>query len=126
MYTKINGETYEVSTNLGTAYELEKKFNKKISDIATGVNDFDIKQTVDVLYVGFKKKNSTISEKEFESMLMDGDDLGIIDLKKEVLVLLTLIMSKNKSEEQVRAELEEKFNKSVEEAEEAEEQEPKN
>ena len=126
MYTKINGETYEVSTNLGTAYELEKKFNKKISDIATGVNDFDIKQTVDVLYVCFKKKNSTISEKEFESMLMDGDDLGIIDLKKEVLVLLTLIMSKNKSEEQVRAELEEKFNKSVEEAEEAEEQEPKN
>lgn len=125
MYTKINGETYEVSTNLGTAYELEKKFNKKVADIATAINDFDIKQTVDVLYVGFKKKNPTVSEKDFESMLMDGDDLGIIDLKKEVLVLLTLIMSKNKSEEQVRTELEEKFNKTVEEAE-AEEQEPKN
>ena len=29
MYTKINDETYEVSTNLGTAYELEKSSIKK-------------------------------------------------------------------------------------------------
>ena len=125
MYTKINNETYEVSTNLGTAYELEKKFNKKISDIATGINDFDIKQTIDVLYSGFKRKNPSVSEKDFEAMFMENEDVGIVELKKEVLVLLTLIMSKNKSEDQVRKELEEKFKKSAEEAED-EAEEPKN
>lgn len=125
MYIKISNETYEVSTNLGTAYELEKKFNKKIADIATGANEFDIKQTIDALYVGFKRKNKDVSDKAFEEMILETEDLGIIDLKKEVLVMLTLIMSKNKTEEQIREEMEENFKKSVEKAE-SEEQDSKN
>lgn len=125
MYIKISNETYEVSTNLGTAYELEKKFNKKIADIAAGANDLDIKQTVEILYVGFKRKNKDVSDKTFEEMILETEDLGIIDLKKEVLVMLTLIMSKNKTEQQVREEMEENFKKTIKEAE-SEEQDSKN
>lgn len=123
MYTKINNETYEVSTNLGTAYELEKIFNKKISDIGSEINDFDIKDTIKALYVGFKRKNPDIKEAEFEDMFMNSDDIGIVDLKKEVVVFLRLIMSKNKSEADIRAEMEEQFNKSIEQAETAEKDE---
>lgn len=126
MYTKINNETYQVSTNLGVAYELEKLFNKKIADIASGVNDFDIKNTIRVLYIGFKRNNPDITEKAFEDMFMNSEDMGIVDLKKEVIIFLTLMMSKNKPEDVVRAEMEEKFNKSIEDAENIEEQEPKN
>ena len=117
MYTKINGETYEVSTKLGVAYELEKMFNKKISEIASGINDFDIKNTLRVFYVGFKKTNPEVTEKAFEEMFLEGEDIGFVDLKKEVIIFLTLMMSKNKTEEKVREELEEKFNASVEKAE---------
>lgn len=122
MFTKINNETYEVSTNLGTAYELEKKFSKKIQEIASGVNDFDIRESISVLYVGFKRKNSTITEKAFEELFMEGEDWGIIDLKKELIIFLTLMMSKNRSESEVREEIENKFSKSIEEAESGEEE----
>ena len=55
MYIKIDKNDYEVSTNLGTAYDIEAKFGKKIAELVQSIEDFNLEKCLEVIYFGFKR-----------------------------------------------------------------------
>lgn len=119
MYIKINGESYEVATNLGTTYDLEKKFNnKKVRDILSGIEDYDLEQLISILYVGFKRKNPNIDYKTFSEMVLNDNDFNYIGFIKEISVFCNLCLSVNSKEEEVREKLNKLYDRNFEEVEE--------
>ena len=119
MYIKINGESYEVATNLGTTYDLEKKFNnKKVRDILSGIEDYDLEKLISILYVGFKRKNPNIDYKTFSEMVLNDNDFNYIGFIKEISVFCNLCLSVNSKEEEVREKLNKLYDRNFEEVEE--------
>lgn len=119
MYIKINGESYEVATNLGTTYDLEKKFNnKKVRDILSGIEEYDLEQLISILYVGFKRKNPNIDYKTFSEMVLNDNDFNYIGFIKELSVFCNLCLSVNSKEEEVREKLNKLYDMNFEEVEE--------
>ena len=112
MIIKLNGEDYIVSTNLGVAYDIESTKKKKISDIIS--TEMDIKAMIEIIYFGFKKKNSGVSLKEFEDLVLNADEMSYINLQKEFSVFSNLLISTEKTEEEVRRTIEDAFKNNVE------------
>lgn len=118
MYIKINGESYEVATNLGTTYDLEKKFNnKKVRDILSGFEDYDLEQLISILYVGFKRKNPNIDYKTFTEMFLNDNNFNYTSFIKEISVFCNLCLSSNSNEQEVRDRIEKIYAKNQEEVE---------
>lgn len=112
MIIKLNGEDYSVSTNLGVAYDIESTKKKKISDIIS--TEMDIKAMIEIIYFGFKKKNNGVSLKEFEDLVLNADEMSYINLQKEFSVFSNLLISTEKTEEEVRRTIEDAFKNNVE------------
>ena len=102
MILKLNGTDYEVSTNLGTAYEIEKKYNKKVSAILENIDDKEIDQIIPILYIGFKRKNPTITEEEFKNKILDDEDFNYSAFFREVSVFCNLCVSMRETEAEIR------------------------
>lgn len=116
MIITLNGVDYEVSTKLGVAYDIEFTKKKKISDIVSG--ELDIKGIIEIIYFGFKKKNSGVTLKDFEELVLNADDMSYITLQKEFSVFSNLLVSTEKTEEEVREMVEKVFKAKKEELEE--------
>ncbi len=106
MNIKIKGKNYEVSTNLGTAYDIEHKFNKNVKDIIASIDDYDMDMLMQILYVGFKRKNPDIKEEEFKELVLSDDNITYLGFIKEITIFCRLCMSFNKSEVEVRKQIE--------------------
>ena len=117
MYIKINEKKYEVSTNLGTGYEIEKVTGKKIKDVIASLEDSDIKQLCELLYIGFKRHND-VTEEKFIELILNSNNLGMLGLQREAVVFLRLIISADADEKDIREELDKAMKKSMEETEE--------
>ena len=118
MYIKINGESYEVATNLGTTYDLEKKFNnKKVRDILSGIEEYDLEQLISILYVGFKRKNPNIDYKTFSEIVLNDNDFNYTSFIKEISVFCNLCLSANSNEQDVRDRIEKIYARNQEEVE---------
>lgn len=118
MYIKINGESYEVATNLGTTYDLEKKFNnKKVRDILSGIEEYDLEQLISILYVGFKRKNPNIDYKTFSEIVLNDNDFNYTSFIKEISVFCNLCLSANSNEKDVRDRIEKIYARNQEEVE---------
>lgn len=116
MIIKLNGVDYNLSTSLGVAYDIESTKKKKISDIISA--DMDIKAMTEILYFGFKKKNVGVTLKEFEDLVLNADEMSYINLQKEFSVFSNLLISTEKTEEEVRKTIDEAFKKNKEKIEE--------
>ena len=114
----ISGNSYEVATNLGTTYDLEKKFNnKKVRDILSGIEDYDLEQLISILYVGFKRKNPNIDYKTFSEMVLNDNDFNYSSFIKEISVFCNLCLSMKSSEDEVRAKIDKVYERNLEEVE---------
>ena len=124
MVLTIKNEKYDVATSLGTAYEIESRYKgKKVMDIARDIDSMPLTELVDLLFFGFKKRNNTHSLQEFRDMIFDDDNFGYVQLKTEVIIYLSLIMSTDKTEEELRAEMKERIEKARQQAEDETEEE---
>lgn len=112
MIIKLNGVDYTVSTSLGVAYDIESTKKRKISDIISA--ELDIKAMVEIIYFGFKKKNVGVSLKEFEDLVLNADEMSYINLQKEFSVFSNLLISTEKTEEEVRRTIEDAFKNNAE------------
>lgn len=115
MNLRINGKDYEVSTNIGTAYDLEKKFGKKIPDIVASVEESDTDKVLNIFYVGFKRKNPDISENDFKELVLSDDNITYLSLIKELTIFCRLCMSIGSDEKEVRKSVDDLFNKKMDE-----------
>ena len=115
MYLELNGTKYEVSTNLGTAYEIEKKYNKKVGAILENIDDKEIDQIIPILYIGFKRKNPTITEEEFKNKVLEDEKMTYTTFFREVSVFCNLCVSMRETEEEVRARINALFEGEAEE-----------
>ena len=104
MYIKIDKNDYEDSTNLGTAYDIEAKFGKKIAELVQSIEDFNLEKCLEVIYFGFKRKND-MSLEDFKHLVFESDNIGVVDLQKELIVFFKLLITKDQTEKQVREEL---------------------
>lgn len=116
MIIKLNGVDYNLSTNLGVAYDIESTKRKKINEIIS--SDIDIKGMIDIIYFGFKKKNVGVSLKEFEDLVLNADEMSYINLQKEFSVFSNMLMSTEKTETEVRKMVEDIFTSKKQELEE--------
>ena len=116
MILKISGKEYEVSTNLGTAYDLEKKYNNKIVKILESVEESDTNKILDILFVGFKRKNKDITEDEFKELVLSDEKITYLYLIKELTVFCRLCMSINGNELDIRKDIDELFDENIMEA----------
>ena len=64
-----------------------------------------------------KKENPNISLKDFEELVLNSDEMSYINLQKEFLVFSNLLISTEKTEEEVRKMVEDIFNSKKEELE---------
>lgn len=115
MIIKLNGVDYSVSTNLGVAFDIESTKKKKINNIIS--TELDIKAMIEIIYFGFKKKNVGVTLKEFEELVLNSDEMSYINLQKEFSVFSNLLISTEKTEEEVRQMIEDAFKKNKEEIE---------
>lgn len=118
MYICIGNKKYEVSTNIGTSYEIEKKFNKKIRNVLEELEERDMEQMISLIYVGFKRKNQNITEEAFRELIFNDEDITWLSFFKEVSVFCNLCMSMNSKEDEVRARIEKVFERNIAMAEE--------
>lgn len=116
MKLKIDNKTYQVSTNLGTAYEIEKNTGKKILDVGQDVDTMDLDDILEILYIGFKRENKDISFDEFKGLIFEADDFGVVEIRRELVIMMTLLVSKDKTEEKIREEFAERQKKALEKA----------
>lgn len=114
----INGKDYEVATNLGATYDLEKKYNKKVRDILSNIENYDLEQLIGIIYVGFKRKNSGIDYKTFSEMLLEDKDFNYMSFIKEISVFCNLCLSMKSDENEVRERINRIYDKNLEEVEE--------
>ena len=113
MILKLDSKEYEVSTNLGTSYDIEQQYRKKITKVIENAEDFTIIEMCKLIHVGVKRKNKDIS---FESFFDDVIDSGIsmIDLQKEFTVFITMLTNSGKTELEVREMIDEAYNRNIE------------
>lgn len=105
MYLKINEKIgYEAPTNLGVSYELETKFKKKINKILVEAEDYTIEQMCKIIFVAISRKDKNIKFEDFFSQVLDSD-LSLIDIQKEFGVFLRLLVSNDKTEDEIRKEI---------------------
>lgn len=114
MYIKIDKNDYEVSTNLGTAYDIEAKYGKKISELVQNIEDFNLEKCLEVIYFGFKRKND-MSLEDFKHLVFESDNIGVVDLQRELIVFFKLLITKDQTEKQVREELKKAYEEGLKE-----------
>lgn len=126
MYIKIDKNDYEVSTNLGTAYDIEAKYGKKIAELTQGIESFNLDKCLEIIYFGFKRKND-MSFEDFKHLVFESDNIGVVDLQKELIVFFKLLITKDQNEKQVREELKKLYEEGLKKEQEKEQgEEPKN
>lgn len=116
MRLKIDNKTYQVSTNLGTAYEIERTTGKKILDIGQDVDTMDLDGVIELLYIGFKRDNNDVTLDEFKDIIFNANDFGIVEIRTELIIMITLLISKDKTEDKIREEFAERQKKAIEKA----------
>lgn len=118
MYIKIKDKEYEVATNLGTTLDLETKYKKKVRELLSDIEDYTVEQLINILYVGFKRKNPSIDQKTFSEMLLDDEDFNYMSFIREISVFCNLCMSMKADENEVRERINKIYDKNLEEVEE--------
>lgn len=113
MYICIGDKKYEVSTNIGTSYEIEKRFNKKIRDVLEELEERDMEQMISLIYVGFKRKNPDITEENFKEIVFNDENITWLSFFKEVSVFCNLCMSMKSDEKEVRERLDKVFERNL-------------
>lgn len=121
MILELNGNAYDIATTLGVSYDLEQKHKTKINNVMQKASEYTIEEMCKMMFVGIARKDKTI---KFEHFLNDVLDSGhsAISFQKEFNVFIMLLATNDKTEEEIRAEME----KGIQEAETKEEDESKN
>lgn len=113
MYLKIGEKDYEVSTSLGTSYDIEQKNKKKITKVLEDVENLTIREMCELLYVGIKRKDKEVKFDEFfEEVLESG--LTVVDLQKEFTIFIMLLTTSDKTEEELRGMIDKAYKENVE------------
>ena len=110
MVLELKNESYEISTNLGVAYEIENSYKSKINKIIENAADYRIEEMCKLMFVGVKRNNKNIKFEEFLNNVLDSD-LSAVDLQKEFSVFIRLLVSSDKTEADIREEMQKAYEK---------------
>lgn len=101
------GKEYEVKCTLGTIKDIESRFNKPFYTLLSDVNKMTTTEQVRFLYVGVKRADPQVEEKEFAADCEDNLGLGMLSeyIEQYILELQYPGMSK----EEIQKKLEKKL-----------------
>ena len=101
------GKEYEVKCTLGTIKDIESRFNKPFYTLLSEVNKMTATDQIKFLYVGVKKADPQIEEKEFAADCED--NLGMGDLMEYLEQYVLSLQYPGMTKEEVQKKLEKKL-----------------
>lgn len=88
MYIKLDRE-YEIKCTLGTIKDIESKFGKPFFTLISAFDKLTTTEQIQMLYVGARRADPSLSEKEFVSACEDNLGLGMLsDYLEEFIMQL--------------------------------------
>lgn len=101
------GMDYDVKCTLGTIKDIESKFNKSFYTLLSDVNKMTTTEQIKFLYVGVKRANSKIEEKEF---IADCEDnLGLGNLSEYIEQYILELQYPGMAKDEIQKKLEKKL-----------------
>ena len=101
------GREYEVKCTLGTIKDIESRFNKPFYTLLSDVNKMTTTEQIRFLYVGVKRADPQVEEKEFAADCEDNHGMG--DLMEYLEQYVLALQFPGLSKEEVQKKLEKKL-----------------
>jgi len=109
MYVKLDKD-YEIKTTLGTIREIERVFGKSFFEIIKDISAMKIDDQIKLLYVGAKKADDSLKEKDFIAACED--NIGIGELIENLERYFYALQYPGLSEEEVQQRIGKKLHQS--------------
>ena len=115
MYIKLDRE-YEIKCSLGTIKDIESRFGKPFFTLISAFDKLTTTEQIQLLYVGARRADPSLSEKEFVSACEDNLGLGELTDYLEQYVYQLQYPGLSKEEVQQRIEKKLRDNRALREA----------
>lgn len=104
MILKLLEKEYELPTTLGVSYDLEKKYGKKINVLIENTNNYTIEEMCKIMHVAALRKDKSLKFDSFFNDILDSG-MSALGLQKEFAVFALCLVSSDKTEDEIRAEI---------------------
>ena len=115
MYIKLDRE-YEIKCTLGTIKDIESRFGKPFFTLISALDKMTTTEQIQLLYIGARRADPTISEKDFIAACEDNLGLGELTDYLEQFVYQLQYPGLSKEEVQQRIEKKLRDNRAMREA----------
>lgn len=106
MIIKLDRE-YEVKCTLGTIRDIEAVFKRSFADIVSGIGKLTAGEQVKMLFIGAKKADPDLTEKDFTDKC--DETLGLGDLTDYLEQFILQLQYPGKTEKEIREQIEKKL-----------------
>ena len=110
MEMEILNKKYQLSLKLGVCSQISKSLNRPYMKVVHEIQDLDIEELTKIIYCAILNKEE-IKYEDFRKEIMDSESLGVSELYKKVLRILTRLQKPSLTDEEFDKKVEEETEK---------------